>query len=490
MVLAELGQRISHALALMSAAPVIDEAVLDACLKEIATALLQADVNVKLVANMRKGVKKRVNVEQMAGGLNKQRVVEKAVFEELCSMLDGGDGKKTELKKNKPNVVMFVGLQGAGKTTTCTKYAFMHKKKGFKPAMVCADTFRAGAFDQLKQNATKAQIPFYGSYQETDPAVIAAQGVERFKEEKRDLIIVDTSGRHKQEEALFEEMRQVASAVKPDHVIFVMDGSIGQAAYDQAKAFHDSVDVGQVIITKLDGHARGGGALSAVAATRSPITFIGTGEHMHEFEPFQTQKFVARLLGKGDLGGLIDKMKDVMPEEEQQEELINKISKGEFSLRIMYDQFANIMRMGPMSQVMSMIPGLSNMMMPPGHEKESQARMKKYMTIMDSMTDKELDSTSTKIFSEESRIMRWARGSGTSPQEVQSLLEEYKRLSKAFTTTMKGMKLPKNLKGDMNPRNMQQSIAQMSKMLPPNMLKMMGGPNALQNMMKQMEGKF
>lgn len=406
-------------------------------------------------------------------------------------MLDSGvEPKKLELKKGKPNVVMFVGLQGAGKTTTCTKYAYWHKKKGFKPAMVCADTFRAGAFDQLKQNATKAQIPFYGSYQETDPASIAAAGVERFKAEKRDLIIVDTSGRHKQEEALFEEMRQVAAAVQPDHVIFVMDGSIGQAAFDQAKAFHESVDVGQVVLTKLDGHAKGGGALSAVAATNSPITFIGTGEHMHEFEDFETKKFVARLLGRGDWGGFVDKVKDVLPDEAAQEELLAKITKGEFTLRIMYEQFANIMKMGPMSQVMSMIPGFSNALMPPGHEKESQARLKKFMTIMDSMTPKELDSASTKMLSEQTRLERWAMGSGSSVIEVQMMLDEYKRLAKLFNTAMKGMKLPKNMKSDVNPRNMQQNIAQMSRMLPPQMLKMMGGPAAIQNLLKQMEGKF
>lgn len=490
MVLAELGQRISSALSSLNNVAVVDEAVLDACLKEIATALLQADVNVRLVANLRSNVKKRVNMEQLAAGLNKQRIIEKAVFDELCAMLDGGDPKKLELKRGKPNTVMFVGLQGAGKTTTCTKYAHWFKKKGFKPAMVCADTFRAGAFDQLKQNATKAQIPFYGSYTETDPAVIADQGVERFKKEGRDLIIVDTSGRHKQEEALFEEMRQVAAAVQPDHVIFVMDGSIGQAAYDQAKAFHDSVDVGQVVLTKLDGHAKGGGALSAVAATRSPITFIGTGEHMHEFESFETQKFVGRLLGKGDWGSFIDKVKDVIPEEEQQQELLEKITKGEFTLRIMYEQFANIMKMGPMSQVMSMIPGFSNAIMPPGHEKESQARIRRFMTIMDSMTNKELDSGSTKMLSEPSRVLRWCRGSGCHPQEVLGLLEEYKRLSKAMSTAIKGMKLPKGLKGDINPRNMQQNIAQMSRMLPPHMLKMMGGPGAIQQLLKQMEGKF
>lgn len=213
MVLNELGRGITSALASMANHLVIDEAALDECLREIARALLQSDVNVRLVNSLRTGVKKRVNVEELAAGLNKRKIIEKAVFDELCAMLDGGADEEREkdraagdkkagagagsygVRKGRPAVVMFVGLQGSGKTTTCTKYAYWHKKKGWKPALVCADTFRAGAFDQLKQNATKAQIPFYGSYEETDPAVIAQQGVELFRREGRDLIIVDTSGR-------------------------------------------------------------------------------------------------------------------------------------------------------------------------------------------------------------------------------------------------------------------------------------------------------
>lgn len=244
MVLAELGSKISHALATMSNATLMDESVLNACLKEIGNALVQADVRVDLVIKMRKNIVNRVKMEELAAGHDKRKIIEKAVFDELCELLDAGAGKKKfEPKKKEQSIVMFVGLQGSGKTTTCSKYANYYKKKGLKPALVCADTFRAGAFDQLKQNATKVNIPFYGSYTETDPAVISKQGVDRFKEEGRDLIIVDTSGRHKQEAALFEEMRQVAETVSPNLVIFVMDGSIGQAAYDQAKAFKDSVEV-------------------------------------------------------------------------------------------------------------------------------------------------------------------------------------------------------------------------------------------------------
>ena len=150
--------------------------------------------------------------------------------------------------------------------------------------MVCADTFRAGAFDQLKQNATKLRIPFYGSYTEPDPVQIAEDGVRQFKEENYELIVVDTSGRHKQESALFEEMEEIKAATSPDEVIFVMDSTIGQAVLDQAKAFNEAAEVGSVIVTKLDGHAKGGGALSAVAATDAPIIFIGSGEHFDDFE--------------------------------------------------------------------------------------------------------------------------------------------------------------------------------------------------------------
>lgn len=258
---------------------------------------------------------------------------------------------------------------------------------------------------------------------------IAAEGVERFRAEKNDLIIVDTSGRHKQEDSLFEEMRQVSETVQPDMTIFVMDSSIGQAAQDQARAFKATVDVGSVIITKLDGHAKGGGAISAVAATQSPIIFIGTGEHIDEFEPFDTKPFVSRLLGMGDWTGFMDKIQDVIPQD-QQPELLDKLAQGQFTMRILYDQFANIQKMGPMSAVMSMIPGFGNDMMPKGQEKASQAKIKRMMCLMDSMTDEELDTCNLKILQDPARMERIGRGAGRSPGDVVELVEEYKRLAK------------------------------------------------------------
>ncbi|KAL4185520.1 hypothetical protein AMTRI_Chr10g231090 [Amborella trichopoda] len=482
MVLAQLGGSIARALQQMSNATIIDEKVLSDCLNEISRALLQADVQFKMVREMQLNIKRIVSFDELAAGHNKRRIIQKAIFDELCNMLDPGKPSYTP-KKGKTSVVMFVGLQGSGKTTTCTKYAYYHQKKGWKPALVCADTFRAGAFDQLKQNATKAKIPFYGSYMESDPVKIAVEGVDTFKKENCDLLIIDTSGRHKQEAALFEEMRQVSEATKPDLVIFVMDSSIGQAAFDQAQAFRQNVPVGAVIVTKMDGHAKGGGALSAVAATKSPITFIGTGEHMDEFEVFDVKPFVSRLLGMGDWSGFMEKIHEVVPTD-QQPELLQKLSEGTFTLRIMYEQFQNILNMGSLGQVFSMMPGFNAEFMPKGHEKESQARIKRFMTMMDSMTNEELDSSNPKLFNE-SRIMRIARGSGRRVGEVMEMVEEYKRLAKLWSK-MKGLKIPK--KGEMSALSRNMNAQHMSKVLPPQMLKQIGGMGGLQNLMKQMGG--
>ncbi|KAL9254402.1 Signal recognition particle subunit SRP54 2-like protein, partial [Drosera capensis] len=362
MVLAQLGTSITRALHQMSNATIVDQSVLNACLNDIVRALLLADVNIRL-----------------------------AVFNELCRMLDAGN----------PSFIPKKGKTRSGKTTSCTKYAHSLEKR------------------------LETSI---------DPVKIAVEGVERFRKENHDLIIIDTSGRHKQEAALFEELHQVSEATatvlgisttclydkliliwrgnlcclcidKPDLVIFVMDSSIGQAANDQALAFKQSVAVGAVIITKMDARAKGGGALSAqstliflysllnsdvvgsicsVAATKSPVIFIGTGEHMHEFEVFDAKSFVTRLLGMGDLSGLKDKIQEIVPED-QQSELLKKFSEGMFTLRMMYPQFQDACKAGPISQVFSMLPGFSVASIPEGQEKEAQAKRKRFLTIMDSM---------------------------------------------------------------------------------------------------------
>eukprot|EP01087_Luapelamoeba_hula_P004747 TRINITY_DN1469_c0_g1_i1.p1 TRINITY_DN1469_c0_g1~~TRINITY_DN1469_c0_g1_i1.p1 ORF type:complete len:496 (+),score=123.31 TRINITY_DN1469_c0_g1_i1:217-1704(+) len=477
MVLAELGSKITSALRNMANSTLIDKEVVDEMLKEIGNALMAADVQFSLVVQLRKRLATKLNVEEMAAGLNKRKLIQQAVFEELCQLIDPGT-EPFKPTKGKPNVFMFVGLQGAGKTTTVTKLAYWYKRKGWKACLVCADTFRAGAFDQLKQNATKAKIPFHGSYTATDPVKVAEEGVNKFRSEGYEIIIVDTSGRHKQEAALFEEMEQVAHAVKPDMTTFVMDGTIGQAAFDQAKAFKEKVGIGSIIITKLDGHPKGGGALSAVAATQSPVTFIGTGEHLDDFETFAVKPFVSKMLGMGDMTGLFNTIKSAVPMEEQPE-LYKRLTEGLFTLRDMYEQFQNILKMGPLNKVMEMLPGMGNILKE-GAGRDSSRKVKNYMTIMDSMTDAELDDS--KILAQknnQSRIARIARGSGRSIKEVNELLDQFKHFEKVMKK-MKGMKLGKG--GELRGRNLQQ----MSSLIPPNVMKQMGGMGAIQNMIKSL----
>jgi len=490
MVLAELGRKITGALHNLSKATVINEDVLNSLLKEVCSALLEADVNIKLVKSLRENVKSCIDFEEMAQGHNKRKIIQQAVFQELVKLVDPGVKAYVPVK-GKPNVIMMVGLQGSGKTTTCTKLAYQYQKKGWKSCLVCADTFRAGAYDQLKQNATKARIPFYGSYTEVDPVIIASDGVDMFKNEGFEMIIVDTSGRHKQEDSLFEEMLAVSNAIDPDNVIFVMDASIGQACEAQARAFKDKVNVGSVVVTKLDGHAKGGGALSAVAATNSPIIFIGTGEHIDDFEQFKTKAFIQKLLGMGDIEGLINTVGE-LGLDKNNEQLMKKIQHGEFTLRDMYEQFTNVMKMGPFSQIMGMIPGFSQDFMTKGCEQESQAKLKRLMTIMDSMNDRELDDAdgSKKFSKEPGRVTRVANGAGVTEKEVQELLKQYSKFSQVVKKMggIKGLFKGGNMNKQVNPRDMDQINRQMAGMMDPGVLKQMGGMAGLQNMMKQMQG--
>jgi signal recognition particle subunit SRP54 len=486
MVLADLSSKLTTAIRSLGKQAVVDDEQIEACMKEIATALLQSDVNVKLVMNLRNSIRNSLKLQEATAAsgsaINKQRVVQKAVFDELVKLLTPESGSVLKPKKGRSNVVMFVGLQGSGKTTSCVKFAYHYQRKGWKVALVCADTFRAGALDQLRQNAAKIRVPFFGSHTETDPVKIAAEGVEVFKKEKYEIIIVDTSGRHSQETALFDEMKQVAAAVEPDETIFVMDSHIGQACYDQAHAFHSAVPVGSVIVTKLDGHAKGGGALSAVAATNAPIIFIGTGEHLDNLEKFEARGFVSRMLGMGDIGGLVDTIKEAVSVEEQKE-MMQRLQHGQFTLRDMYSQLQSVMKMGPLGNLMSMIPGLGNSL-PEGMEKHGVERMKKMVVIMDSLTDQELDSD--KPITEMSRIMRIAKGAGVYPEQVVELIEEHKKFSKIVGKMGKAGLMSGNM-GAMA-RNPNQMLNKLSSAIPQDMLNKMGGAGNLMNLMKNLEG--
>jgi len=437
MVLTDLGRSINQALGSVVRSPGdVDDGAVDNMLNEVAKALLKYDVGLVHVAQLKKNVKKAVESENVAAHQRK-KLIQKAVFDELVKLVDpspSNAGEKTEEKavsnadsvfkpkKGKPGVIMLVGLQGAGKTTTCTKLAVYYKNRGFKTGLVCADTFRAGAFDQLKQNATRAKIPFYGSYTEPDPVAVAAAGVSLFKKDMFDVIIVDTSGRHRQEQDLFDEMVQIGNTVKPQQTLMVLDASIGQAAESQALAFKQASDFGAIILTKMDGHAKGGGAISAVAATRTPIAFIGTGEHIQDLESFAPQQFVSKLLGIGDIQGLMEHVSSLKLD---QKGTIKNIQQGIFTLRDLRSQMTNIMKMGPLSKVASMIPGMAQFADQLGGD-DSNNRLKNMIFVMDSMTEKELDSDGQIFASQPTRIVRVAKGSGTCVREVEEVLMQQK----------------------------------------------------------------
>ncbi|RKF56394.1 Signal recognition particle 54 kDa protein-like protein [Erysiphe neolycopersici] len=460
MVLQDLGRRINAAVNDLTSSATLDEKAFDAMIKEICAALLEADVNVRLVGNLRKSIKATVNFKDLAPGVNKKRLIQKAVFDELVRLVDP-HAEPFKPKKGRSNIIMFVGLQGAGKTTTCTKLARHYESRGFKSCLVCADTFRAGAFDQLKQNATKAKIPYYGSLTQSDPAVVAREGVEKFKKAKFEIIIVDTSGRHRQESALFEEMKDIQKAVSPDQTIMVLDSSIGQQAESQSKAFKETANFGSIIITKTDGHASGGGAISAVAATQTPIIFIGTGEHLMDLERFAPQQFVSKLLGMGDMQGLYEHVKSLKLD---QKETIKHITEGVFTLRDLRDQISNIMKMGPLSKMAGMIPGMSGLMQGMDDE-EGGTKLKRMIYICDSMTVKELESDGKLFIQQPTRVTRIARGSGTSVREVEELLAQHKMMASMAKKMGGNMKNLQKVQGAMASGNKQQQIAAMQKRL-------------------------
>eukprot|EP00697_Spironema_sp_BW2_P000050 gnl/Spiro4/10084_TR5353_c0_g1_i1.p1 gnl/Spiro4/10084_TR5353_c0_g1~~gnl/Spiro4/10084_TR5353_c0_g1_i1.p1 ORF type:complete len:506 (-),score=129.90 gnl/Spiro4/10084_TR5353_c0_g1_i1:39-1556(-) len=481
MVLADLGKSISGAIRRMNQSALVSEEVITQMIKEVCNALLVGDVNVRLVAQLRQNIQKQLNPEEMAKGLNKRKIVQKVLFDELVKLLDPGR-KPYKVVKNRPNIFMFVGLQGSGKTTTCTKLALYYKRKGFKTCLVCADTFRAGAYEQLVQNATKAKIPYFGRKDETDPVAVAREGVEIFTQQGFEVIIVDTSGRHMQEESLFEEMRQVSAAINPHEHIFVMDASIGQMAFDQASAFSRSVSVGSVILTKLDSHAKGGGALSAVAASHSPIIFLGTGELLENLEEFDPKSFVQRMLGMGDIGKFVSLIQE---RGLGQPEMYQRLAKGLFTLRDMRDQFQNILKMGPLSQVMQNIPGFSAEFIPQGKDDESVLRIRRFLAMLDSMNDVELDSPKGLQINKESkekynsRVLRIARGSGTSVREVSELLDQFKKFQVVVSNFGPNNKLANNASLDRSG---------IQNLINPKMLQQMGGMNGIKKMINQMGG--
>ena len=416
MALDRLGSSLTDAIKKIFRSSVVDEATVKELVRDIQRALLQADVNVQLVLGISKRIEERALKENVPPGISRREHVIKVVYEELTRFV----GEKTVTLKMEPGkkyVLMLVGIQGSGKTTQAAKIARYLQKKGLKPALICADTFRPGAYAQLQQLAARINVPLYGDPKAKDPVKVVAQGLKQFPD--KDIIIVDTSGRHKEEKELIKEMKDLEKSIKPDEVMMVIDGTIGQQALAQAKTFHEATPIGSILVTKLDGSARGGGALSAVAATGAPIKFIGTGEKVEDIEQFIPSRFVGRLLGMGDLETLLEKVQEAEIKVPQKK--AKAMLSGKFTLTDMYEQFEAVKGMGPFKKVLQMLPGMSSKV-PDDMLNMAEGRLEKWRVIIQSMTPDEKENP--KMFNY-SRIRRVARGSGTSEKDVKELLKQY-----------------------------------------------------------------
>jgi signal recognition particle subunit SRP54 len=424
-MLGNLSKNLTKTMKKLAGMSIVDEEVVKEVIKEIQRALIQSDVNIKLVFKLSKSIEDRALNEEPPKGITPKEHVVTIVYEELVNLL-GEKAQEIEIDK-KPYKIIFLGLQGSGKTTTIGKLSRYLQKKGFNPAVVCTDTWRPAAFEQLKQLTEEMNVPLYGDPENKDALDLARKGLEEFK--KQSLIIFDTAGRHKEEKDLLDEMEQISAVVEPDEIIMVIDGTIGQQAREQALAFSKTAKVGSIIVTKLDGSAKGGGALSAVAEIGAPIKFIGTGERIDDFEAFDPERFISRLLGMGDLKTLMEKAEEVA-DEDMAAETMDAMLSGKFTLKDMKTQFEMMGKMGPMQQVMNMMPGAGKM--PKNASQMTEEKIDKYKVIMSSMTKHEMEHPEV---IKQSRVKRIARGSGMRNEDVKELLKYYNVTKKA----MKGL---------------------------------------------------
>ncbi|MFW9965805.1 MAG: signal recognition particle protein Srp54 [Candidatus Thorarchaeota archaeon] len=422
MVLEGLGKALNSALKKLFGASIIDEELVKELVKDIQRALLVADVEVTLVMAITQSVEQKALDESLPRGVSRREHIVKVVWDTLAYYL-GEKAVPLTINPGKPNLVMMVGIQGSGKTTTVGKLARYFQKRGIKTGVICADNFRPGAYSQLKQLAERSNVPFWGDEEEKDAVKLAKKGYDDMKKRGVELILLDTSGRHREETGLIKEMRDISKAVKPQEIVLVVDGTLGQQAGVQAAAFRDATAIGSIIVTKLDGSAKGGGALSAVAATGAPIKFLGTGEGMDAVEPFNPTKFAGRLLGMSDIKGLIEKVREAQIEVD--EDAAMRFMKGQFSLNDMMAQLKQLKKMGPIGKVMEML-GLQYKL-PDDIAQIQEENMKKWEVIMSSMTKNELDNPRV---IKSSRIQRIARGSGTDTRDVRELLKQHQQMQK------------------------------------------------------------
>ncbi len=439
-MLDKLGESLRNSIEKIRNSLFIDKKLIDELVRDLQRSLIQSDVDVKLVFELSENIKKRA-LKESSEGLTKKENLIRIVYEELVKFL-GGKGAKISVNK-KPFKIMLVGLYASGKTTTSAKLANYFKKRSYKVAMIQTDTYRPAAYEQTKQLAEKIGVDAFGDPKEKDAVKIYKEFEEKLN--SYDIIIIDTAGRDALSDELIKEIEELTKAVNPDEKLLVISADIGQSAKKQAEQFHKSCGITGVIITKLEGTAKGGGALTACVVTGAQVKFIGVGEKIEDLEEFDPEKFVSKLLGFGDLDTLLEKVREVV-DEKKAEDLTKKFMEGNFNLIDLYEQMNSLKKMGPLSKVMELIPGFSGMKIPKDALEVQQQKMDKWKYAMDSMTFEELNNP--EILNVQ-RISRVSKGSGVSEGDIKQLLKQYKqtkKLAKNFKG-LNGKKIPKNLQG-------------------------------------------
>ena len=418
-MLDKLGNALKSGVRKISNSIFLDKKLIDGIIKDIQKALIEADVNIELVLKLSKKIKK-LAYDETIKGIDKKEQLVKLIHDEITLLL----GNKKELKLPKKAKIMFLGLYGAGKTTTISKLGFYYSKRGRKVALLGLDTQRPAAMDQLEQMAKKAKIPAFVNKKEKDPLKI----IKNFKKdlEKYDLVLIDTAGRDGLNKELIKEIKSINKTIKADYNLLVMPADTGQTAKIQTTEFQKALSIDGVIITRMDGTSKGGGALTACAETNAPVFFIGVGEQIHEIESFNPESFIQILLGMGDLEALLEKVKSAT-DEKHQKRIEERLRDGKFTLRDLAGQLEQMNQIGSMDKLMGMVPGMSSAKIPKEAMKKQEEKMTHWKSAISSMTEEEIENPEI-LEKQTSRIKRIAQGSGTTTTEIRELLKQYKML--------------------------------------------------------------
>lgn len=424
MILGKLGLALQKGVKKISNAIFLDKKLIEGIIKDIQRALIEADVNIELVFSISQKIKKLAYDESIKGIDKKEQLIT-LIHDEITRLL----GTKSELKLPKKAKIMFLGLYGSGKTTTIAKLGFYYAKRGRKVALLGLDTQRPAAMDQLEQMSKKAKLSCFIDKKEKDPAKI----IEHYKKEleKYDLILIDTAGRDGLNKELIKEIKALDKKINPDYRILVMPADVGQAAKTQSEEFQKALSIDGVIITRMDGTSKAGGALTACTQTKAPVFFIGTGEQLHEIETFDSESFIQRLLGMGDLKSLLEKVKSAA-DEDQTKRIEDRLKEGKFTLLDLYSQLEQMNKLGSMDKLLGMIPGISSAKIPKEVLAKQESKMAHWKNAIGSMTEEEIENPEM-IEKQTSRISRIAKGSGTTTTEIRELLKQYKMLKEMIS---------------------------------------------------------